>query len=390
MPEEIISVALRIKDPETAGEFEDIVGALDFARLKKAEEAGFPDVLIMEITEDRKKEFEFIESILSSGETRIFLTSSESRPEILLQTMRMGVSDFFPQPLKKEEIERAFKKVKEQILKKAKKTKQGVIISVLAAKGGCGTTTVATNLATSLAHLSEMHGVAIVDLNLLIGDVPTFLDISPRYTLAEISKNIDRLDSAFLMGLLTRHLSGVYVLSSPDNMDEINQLKPDDIGKTLTIMRTVFDFTIVDAYRSFDPLAIKVFDLSDIIFLVATLDIPSLRNAKRLMDTFHALGYSEDKIKLVVNRYTKGSEIPLKEAEKALKCEAFWLIPNDYLAVIASIDQGKSLTQIAPNAEIAKSFRKFAMMLTQARGVKKEVKTKEAGFLVRLLGKQKD
>ena len=264
---------------------------------------------------------------------------------------------------------------------------------MLAAKGGCGATTVATNLAVSLASFNEMHPVALVDFNLYSGDVPAFLDISPRHTIVDISKNIERLDSDFLMGVLTRHVSGVYVLPSPGgSMDMINPILPGDISKTLNIMRDVFDFTIVDAHCSFDPVDMTVFDLSDIILLISTLDVLSMRNAKRLMYTFFGLSYSEDKIKLVVNRYTKDSEIPLKEVEKRLKCKAFWLIPNDYPTVISSIDQGHPFALLYPDTAISKSFRTVASAFKHqlTNGVQKEAEADKPGFLFRLFRRKKD
>lgn len=384
MFEEVGSVALKIKDPKVERTLEEIINSLDGVRLKKAEEAGFPYVLILEITDDWKKEFELIESVLSSGESKIFLTSSETKPEILIQAMRIGVSEFFSQPLKREEIENAFKKIKKDMGKEPKKTKHGRLISVIASKGGNGATTVAVNLAISLAQSAEMKTISIVDLNLQFGDIPIFLDLDPRYTMAEISKNIERFDTTFLMGVLTRHPSGVYVLPSPDNIEEIDLVNPDNMGKTLDTMRTVFDFVIVDTGRSLAPVTVKILDLSDLILLISALNLPSLRNTRRFLDTFSMLGYPEDKIKLVINRYIKDSEIPLKEAEEILKYRAFWLIPNDYPRVISSIDQGKALSQIDPNAEITRSFKKLAMTLMGIEEMKKEeAKRKEAGFLGR-------
>ena len=387
MDKQIIKVTLKTDNPQVKSEFKDIIDKLDFTELIQPDGAGFADVLVMELTDDLKKDLEFIKSVLDSKKSKVFLTSSQSRPEIILQTMRMGISDFFPQPLKKEEIERAFERIKEEA-HEGKKTRQGKVISVLGAKGGSGVTTVATNLATSLSRLTEENGVGIIDLNVLLEDVSTFLDLSPRYTIAQFSESIERLDLTLLTGFLTRHPYGIYLLSFPDNIDEISELPPDGLKKIVNIMRTAFDFTIVDIPHSFDPLTVQAFELSNFIFVVITLDVPSLRNARRLLDMFCALGYSDDKIKIVVNRYAKGSEISLKDVEAVLKCQDFWIIPNDYPAVISSINQGKPLSETAAKSEICNSFEKLALMLTQ--GAEAQKRTKRPKFLGYLLRRKAD
>lgn len=382
MPEDIVSVILEINNQTLREEMEIAISSLEGCWLKRPEDPGSPDVIILELEEDHKKTFNRVESILASDPfTEVFLTAPRTEPEVLIQALRTGIKEFISQPVKREEVEATFKIFRERRAKRPKGEKQGEIISVIASKGGIGATTIAVNLAVSLAEQAEKKSVALVDLNRGFGDAALLLDVASLHNLGEIAKNIARLDPNFLMGSLSKHPSGVYLLPAPSKREDIGLVTPPSVEKTLSMMQVMFDFVIIDGGHSFDDVSVRALDMSNLIFLVSVLDVPGLANTRRCLDLFSGFGYPKDAIRLIINRYIKDSEIPLNKAEATLDHNSYWLIPNDYRSTITAANQGKPLSVVAPQAEITKSFQQLACKL-----MGKEYKEKkEASFLARLL-----
>ncbi len=196
--------------------------------------------------------------------------------------------------------------------------KPGHIINVIGAKGGVGTTTVAVNLATSLAEKKGVKSVALVDMNMLFGEVPLFLEIKPKHDLSEITKQVSRLDNTFLMNALSKSSAGVYVLPSPRHFDHHEALDPKVMDRILELMSRMFDFVIIDGGHPLNPMFLKLLAASDTVLLTAVLTLPCLSNIDKLLRSLLNLGYPVDKlIKVVMNRYIKSSEISLETRKTA-------------------------------------------------------------------------
>jgi len=242
--------------------------------------------------------------------------------------------------------------------------KHGTIINVISSKGGVGTTTIAVNLAVSLALEKNSPSVALIDMNLLFGDIPLFLEIEPKYNWSEITKNISRLDDNFLRNILSVDASGVSVLPSPSYVNDPDEKTPEIMAHLLMLMQRVFDFIIIDGGQPLDDISLKILELSDIALLVTVLTPPCILNTQKLLKTFRGLGFPLDEnIKIVINRYLKKSNISLPEAEASFEKEIFWNIPNDYQTTVNAINEGQALAQFAPGEAITKNFKKFAEKL---------------------------
>ncbi len=252
---------------------------------------------------------------------------------------------------------------------------------MVASKGGVGNTTIAVNLAVNLAQLNRRQSVALVDLNLLFGEVPLFLDIKPSFHWGEVARNISRLDAMFLMSVLHRHSSGVYVLPSPTELDGTHQLSPDIIENLLTLMKTIFDYTVIDAGHTTDDIAIRALEMSDTVLVTANLSVPCLTNLNRLTRVLYDLGFTPgESVKLVINRYMKDASISLKDAEESVGMKVSWTVPNDYKTTMSAINQGKSLAEIAMRSPAARAIRQIAVDLSD-EGAGEE---KKASFLSRV------
>jgi len=218
------------------------------------------------------------------------------------------------------------------------------------------------------------HSVALIDRNMLFGEVPLFLEIKPSHHWGEITKNIERLDSTFLMNILSKHSSGVYVLPSPASLNGHDTATPQIMEHLLSLMQRMFDFVVIDGGQSLDETSLKMLEMSDTVLLVSILSLPCLSNTKKLLKLFYTLGYlPKERIKVVINRHLKNPEISVKDSEAAIDQKIFWTIPNDYRRTLSAINQGKPLSELASKAPITKSVRELAYTLS-SRGEKKKEK----------------
>jgi pilus assembly protein CpaE len=296
------------------------------------------------------------------------LISGTADPKIHMQAMRAGVKEFFIQPLDAAEVRAALERFKERHTQSAgsRDSKNGSIISVFGSKGGVGTTTVAVNLAVSLAQGKDKKQVALLDMNTLFGEIPLFLEIAPKFHWGEITKNIDRLDGQFLLNTLTQHKTGIQVLPSPAYLNGHVRPTPETMSRLLRLMKHMFDYIIIDAGQSTDDTSIKVLEVSDILMLITILSLPCLANTNKLLRSLTDLGYvPKEKIKVVLNRYIKRGEISLSDAEAGIGHELFWVVPNDYDTSMSAINSGKPLLNVAPGAGITKSFMELARSFTE-------------------------
>jgi pilus assembly protein CpaE len=175
------------------------------------------------------------------------------------------------------------------------------------------------------------------------------------------------------MNILSRHSTGVYVLPSPAYLNSHKPATPKTMEHLLTLMQGMFDFIVVDGGQPLDETCLRVIELSDTVFLVSTLSLQCLANTNKLLKSLHALGYpTKNRLKVIINRYHKNTEISLRDAEAGIERKVFWTIPNDYRTSLSSINQGKPFSQSSSKTAIAKSMNGLAESLF--KGEKKQVK----------------
>ncbi len=373
MPEKMISVKLSVESEKVKDELRELISSMEWFHLLEDDAPSSCDLLIFEIGQNgqnAQEEFQLIREMLNSGLAReIYLTSSSLEPEILLQALRAGAKEFFPQPIKREEVRGAlleFKVRRGEAKIDGEKQKEGKIIYAIGSKGGVGTSTVAVNLATSLKDSKGSPSVALIDMNLLSGEIPIFLDIEPAFSWGEVFGNISRLDPTYLMSILSKHSSGICVLPSPKPFDGLEVTTPELIETLLGLMRKMFDYIVIDGGQSLGDISLKVMEMSDVVLLISILNVPCITNVKRLLWTFQRLGYPQrENIRIIVNRNNGKSEISAKEAEKNINHKIFWLIPNDYTTTMSAINQGKTISSMARESRIRKNFEELALSLSE-------------------------
>lgn len=299
----------------------------------------------------------------TSPRTTIFVVSPEKNSDWILGLMRAGAVEYLLKPLARIDLFEAIQKSAKlwQSSHVEEVTKKGKLVSIYNPIAGMGTTTIAVNLAVALAKGGNK--VALVDLNLFSGDVATFLDVMPRYTLTSVTSNLGRLDSSFLMSVMTQHSSGVYLLGEPLEVDDTFSITPEQIQKMLEFLKGVFNYVIVDTGGQMIGTNDAVFRSSNIIIYNTVLNLPALKTAKRYLAAFDKRNIPRDKVKILVNRFLPRSDIKVQDAEKVLDRKLLLTIPNEYSDVNDSINKGVPVVTLYPRSNVSKAVTALADLL---------------------------
>ena len=376
MEENILSVRIETESGKTRSDLEEAVRlagcrVIDGPAGVSAVGKSPLDILIAEIDGGPKRELDAVEEALASGAAKAaFLTGKKADQGVLMRAMRMGVREFFPQPIDKEEVKQAVLRFAASEKRNGRQDSgQSRVIPVFGSKGGVGTTTVSVNLAMALATHVPNSRVALVDLKLLFGEVPLFLDLKPRFSWGDLVRSLDRLDNTYMMSVFSRHSSGLRVLAGPQGLNGNALEAPDAMVKILKFMKSAFDFIVVDAGNSLEDVALSALRLADLVCAVAELNVPSIVNLGRLLGVFRKLGYPrESVVKVVINRRSKGPYINIADAEKTIGKKISWFLPNDYQANSSAMNQGIPVFTAGQKSDIKEGFKKMALAIVEETG----------------------
>ena len=236
-------------------------------------------------------------------------------------------------------------------------TKGGRVVTVFSAKGGCGKTTLATNVAAALAD-SGKGSVALLDLDLSFGDVAIALQLFPSHTIADAVPIGEDLDGPALLSLLTSHRSGLQALVAPMEPSLADSIDTALIVHVIDLLKAEFDYVIIDTPPALDDNVLAAFDRSDVVALLATLDIPALKNLKLTLETLELIGFPRDRLKIVLNRSDSKVGLALSEVEKTLKTAIVAQIPSSR-DVPASTNRGVAIVSDEPRNPVSLAIRKF-------------------------------
>ncbi len=239
---------------------------------------------------------------------------------------------------------------------------EGHMVALFGCKGGVGNTFVAVNLA---AELARRHNVCLVDMDLQMGDVLVSMNMDGRCAISHLIRDIrDEGDSFNPRSVLDRHEgTGVYVLSQVHWLEELDLLKPTEIGHLFSFLKKRFHFVVVDGLRSFDDNSMFVLDAADTILLVVQQDVPSVRSAARSMEIFRRVGYDDSKVVVVVNRFYKKALVTPKYVSESLQLDRVATIRHDFKTVIKSLNEGRPLLNMAPQAKITADLAGLARLI---------------------------
>lgn len=314
-------------------------------------------IVFIDITDCTDKTFSAIEEI-KLFTSKIVITSADYSTNSIVKAMRLGAKEFLPKPVIKEDLQRIvsiFLQHEDEEDESASK-----IITVYSNKGGIGKTTIAVNLAAELAKTTK-DKVALIDLNLQLGDISTFLNLNPAFDVSYVIKNlIEKKEDTLLKAFEKYKQTTMFVLSDPNYIEQSESITPQQITNLFQALKRVFPYIIVDMSSNIDPNSLKILDLSDWILFTTIVNIPAIRNSQRCLNLFKSRRYPEDKVKIIINRFMENDEIKAEDIETTLGEKIYWKIPNNYFSIMEAINKGVTVSEINPNSNIANSFRDFA------------------------------
>lgn len=294
--------------------------------------------------------------------------------ESILLTIRSGANDYLTMPLKRSDLRDALTRLERAPRRAiAGGSQLGRIYSFIGAKGGVGTTALAVNFATILAQRKKQ--TVMLDVNWTANDVAMQLGAAPQYTLLEVGENLDRMDQSLFEGFVTRDPSGFLLVGPPDSLEQPRSLFSDSMLREFTtFLVEKYDAIVMDAGCDLsNDLTLAALQVSTTVFIVTTQEFPSIRNAQRYLGYLMRMGFTQDQVKVVINKYQKkgGSQIAsLEQVTQTLNQPVFYGIPESS-SVLASINRARPLvTDRQSFPDMDRVLRAFA---DKATGVKKEL-----------------
>ena len=346
-----------------------------------------PDVFLVSFEEPVALAVQTIESLADTAPgTPTIVYSSLADAASVRRAMVAGARDYIIKPLKPEDLSRAVYGVLEQEeRKRIRETEggpvavpRGTVITIFGAKGGIGKTTISTNLATTLSKLTGAN-ICLLDMDTRFGDVAIMMDIAVEASIADVARHIDTLDRDKVRDYLVKHHSGVSILPAPLHPTEWRNLTPQHIEKIVDLLAQTHDFVVIDTPGTFNELIATTLELANLILLVTSMDIASIKDTALALEMLRAAGVSEDKVKLVINHSTAANSLREEDVSRVLEYEVFWRIPHD-LAVSSSTQLGQPIVIAKPYARVSRATIDLGHTLT---GTKQD----KRGFLDRFLGR---
>ena len=328
-----------------------------------------PDIALINLDANHAKGVQLVGEISRAlPNCSVLVVSSSQEGSLILQAMRNGAREFLNMPLQLDDFIAALDRIRVTLGGSAGdgNVRVGKIITIAGVSGGVGSTSLAVNIAASLAQYPANSPV-IIDLDLTLGDADVWLDIIPEYTIRDVSENISRLDYGLLKRSLTRHDCGVYLLPRPVELETGEPIKPDDLRRILALLKATFSHLIVDVTKSFSRLDLSVMEVSDKVLLVTQLDLSCLRNVVRIMQFLEQVPGIKEKVEIIVNRAgLEDNDISLNKALETIGRTVFWQLPNDYATMVGARNNGLPLCQFAPKARLTRSLSDMVRLLTSS------------------------
>ena len=334
-----------------------------------------PDVGVIALDSDLDKSIGLIQRLAHEAPETAILASSESADgHLILRAIRAGAREFLTLPLGHDDLSAALDRVSQQKFGSTEKGSRSCdVIAVAGATGGVGTTSTAVNLGCILASEAR-NSVALLDLDVALGDADVFLDAIPDYTLADVVQNVSRLDIQLLKRSLTKHSSGLYLLPRPVELHDTLAITPESLRKVIGLLKASFTHLIVDLSKTYSAIDMVAIESATKVLLVTQLDLPCLRNVVRLLMSFEEIDNLADKVEIVVNRAgLDAGQISLKKAKETIGRDIYALLPNDYRTMVEVRNNGVPLVTQAPKAAITQALRELAARITGDRHGAEEV-----------------
>jgi pilus assembly protein CpaE len=293
--------------------------------------------------------------------------------EAVRLAIRSGAKDFLPEPVRPEDLRASLLRVRQEIAQRAAAKPEGVVSAFVGAAGGTGTSFVATNMAHMLATVGGLQTV-LVDLDLNFSPLAHYLDLRPERGLLEALETVESLDAHALAGYGAHHRSGLRLLCAAGGRVALTKDVPADrLAALLDLLALHHRHVIVDAPHALDSLNAMVFGMASSVYVVLQQSVLHLRNAVRLTQILQdELGLPKQRVKFVLNRYSKDATVALDDVRHALDREQLYVVPSHYKTALQSVDSGVPLYDADRAAPVT---RGLLQIYSEFSGQKRERRT---------------
>lgn len=345
-----------------------------------------PHIIMMDINMPDMDGITAVESITrESSIAQVIMMSVQSEADYLRRSMLAGARDFLTKPFTGEDLISTIRRVHRMSQSRAAAApaagpvqpqpqagrgmpviaahpavREGVVIVVFGPKGGIGTTTLAVNLAVALQQRGPDMKVIVVDSSLQFGDVGVLLNLPPGRNITDLAETINDLDPDSVSTIALAHASGIKAILAPPRPELADLLQPDHLKKILEQLRRDYDVVVVDTATVVNDMVLTALDLADRIVLVATPDIPAIKNARLFFEITDALNYQPNKIMLVINKIDRRTGITAQMIEDNIKHQVVAQIPLDEVVVLNSINRGVPFMADARAKPVAQAVAQLA------------------------------
>jgi pilus assembly protein CpaE len=316
--------------------------------------------LVMLPVEGDLVDFDVLASQIARGQTLVVGTASTPAPDLILRAMRAGVHEFLLSPINGAEFASAVERLMRRM---QSDTGDRLLVAVHSPKGGLGTTSVAINLAHQFAARTPGGKAGLADFVVGGGDVGVMLNLRPTFDVGDLALKIDQLDAALLDSVLVNAPGGVRVLAASDRPETAEHVDAQAAVAILGQMRAGFFYTVVDCEHHLSDRTLAAMDAADRVVLVTQLNVAALRSTQRAITVCRRLGFGEDKLVVVANRYQPTDLISAEDAARVLDHPIASRVPNDYRTSEAALTRGVPVSAHAPDSPLAKAFAELASLL---------------------------
>jgi pilus assembly protein CpaE len=361
------------------GEFSSVSEAIIEAPLRRADVALVGAASIV----DAQRALRAVEQLARTlTDAAIVVIGSHFSADTVIGMMRAGAVEVIHWPLDRDELIEAFDTVHRSRHRTPPTRPVGEIVSVFAAKGGLGATSVATNVAVVLAE-RKAAGTLLVELDGRPSDVATLLNFRVTYSVLDAFRNIDRLDESFLRGLVARHDSGLWVLPGPRQYEPFT-VAADDVRNGLELVRSHFDHVVLDVRHEPDPATLAALATSDTVLFLTSLNVAALRAGAAALTVFRDAGVDLAHVRVIVMREGASEDVTLAQAEDTLHARIAAKVVNDYPAAMAAINSGEPVMTRSPRSKVSKSIRDLvSTVVAPVAPVTTETRQSRPGRLLR-------
>jgi pilus assembly protein CpaE len=296
-----------------------------------------PDVVFLDLSRDPEPYFAFAAQLRRINPAMKLVACSASSPlipQLLLEAMRSGVHDFLPKPVQMSALQKTLSRFVPEI-GRSESSSAEKFVAVMGTKGGVGATTVTVNLGVQLSCFARKR-VILLDLARPLGNVHLLLDLYPSFGIRDAVTNLERLDSRFFAGLLTRHKTNLEILGGAMQPEEWDTIPVSRLDRIVSVAQNSFDFVVADIGSQFSSECGPLLQTAAMIFVVVEANLPALWALDRHLRALRCLGIKPERIRIIMNRWHKGDEKTLQTIQKDL---VYTCLPNDFRKASATVIQ---------------------------------------------------